>query len=201
MVLLIVRMVNVNLKNRRRQRGPAFTLVELLAVVLVIAVLSALGMGVFSIAQRRAAATRCRSEMQVIMSGIEVFKLDNGLYPTTTTARVGANITFFPDATLTTNNFMLYQQLVPSGGRPYVQFKASQLLSPGRYSIGSITNYVLSNSTVVIDAYYVQYGYFNPVGPSVAKSNLVAYDFWSWGPTANSCALNADSIVNWGHKQ
>lgn len=186
--------------QRRVCRG--FTLIELLTVTVIIAILGAVTVGIFKLAQKRAAINNCRTDMQLIIAGIETFKLDRGFYPTSTLARVGGTLGNFPDSVNISNNWLLYQQLVLGTPTPYVRFKSAQLISPGRYSIGSITNYVYAGSTVIYDPFFVPYGFFNPAGVSAfAKSNTVSYDFWSWGPTANINALNADSIVNWGRDQ
>jgi prepilin-type N-terminal cleavage/methylation domain-containing protein len=58
----------------------AFTLIELLIVVAIIAILAAIAVPNFLEAQTRAKVTRARSDMRAIASGIETYFMDYGTY-------------------------------------------------------------------------------------------------------------------------
>lgn len=57
-----------------------FSLVELLVVILIIAALLALGVGGFSIAQKKLAETRTRATMEKIKLALEAYKTKHGYY-------------------------------------------------------------------------------------------------------------------------
>src|SRR5688572_12402554 len=59
----------------------AFTLIELLIVVAIIAILAAIAVPNFLEAQTRAKVTRTRADMRTIATGIESYRVDNNAYP------------------------------------------------------------------------------------------------------------------------
>ncbi len=68
------------MKNTRR-----FTLIELLAVVALIAILSAIGFGSYSYAKGKAREAATESLMKQIEAGLENFRTRNGFYPSSGT--------------------------------------------------------------------------------------------------------------------
>lgn len=72
-------MVNFGL----RRRGTAFTLIELLIVVAIIAILAAIAVPNFLEAQTRAKISRCAADMRSIRTGLETYKIDSDKYPET----------------------------------------------------------------------------------------------------------------------
>lgn len=58
-----------------------FTLVELLIVIAIIAVLTAVGVTVFSGIQKSARDSKRRADLQAIGQSLEIYKLQNGTYP------------------------------------------------------------------------------------------------------------------------
>lgn len=63
------------------RRKSAFTLIELLIVVLIIAILAAIAMPNFLEFQVRAKVARVKHDMRSIATAIEAFRVDNGHYP------------------------------------------------------------------------------------------------------------------------
>lgn len=59
----------------------AFTLIELLIVVAIIAILAAIAVPNFLEAQTRAKVSRTLADMRAISTGIEAFRIDQNLYP------------------------------------------------------------------------------------------------------------------------
>ncbi len=60
-----------------------FTLVELLIVIVVIVILAAIGMAAYSGIQSRARATQASAALVQAKQKLELYKVDNGSYPTT----------------------------------------------------------------------------------------------------------------------
>jgi prepilin-type N-terminal cleavage/methylation domain-containing protein len=59
----------------------AFTLIELLIVVAIIAILAAIAVPNFLEAQTRAKASRAKSDLRTIITGLESYAVDNNKYP------------------------------------------------------------------------------------------------------------------------
>ncbi len=59
----------------------AFTLIELLIVVAIIAILAAIAVPNFLEAQVRAKVSRCKADMRTLATGLEVYFVDNNQYP------------------------------------------------------------------------------------------------------------------------
>jgi len=64
-----------------RLRRHAFTLVELLTVIAVIAILAGLILSISGYASRKAALSRARTEVAALANACESYKADNGAYP------------------------------------------------------------------------------------------------------------------------
>lgn len=62
-------------------RNRAFTLIELLIVVAIIAILAAIAVPNFLEAQTRAKAARVKSDLRTLVTGIESYRVDNNRYP------------------------------------------------------------------------------------------------------------------------
>jgi prepilin-type N-terminal cleavage/methylation domain-containing protein len=62
-------------------RSSAFTLVELLIVVAIVAILAAIAVPNFLDAQTRAKVARVRSELRFLANGLEAYRVDSRTYP------------------------------------------------------------------------------------------------------------------------
>ena len=65
----------------RAARSNAFTLIELLIVVAIIAILAAIAVPNFLEAQVRAKVARCKGDMRSMATGVEAYMVDNNTYP------------------------------------------------------------------------------------------------------------------------
>ena len=67
----------------RRRRNAAFTLIEIMAVVLIIGMLGGIvGVAIFGQVDK-ARVTTARTQIKQVESALEFYRLDNGRYPTT----------------------------------------------------------------------------------------------------------------------
>src|SRR5690348_8091921 len=70
-------------QHRDTQRALAFTLIELMAVVLVVLILAAVGIGVAGYVQKKVAVSTTKSQIAAIEAALESYKADWGYYPRT----------------------------------------------------------------------------------------------------------------------
>jgi len=64
------------------ERHRAFTLIELLIVVAIIAILAAIALPNFLEAQTRAKVSRARADLRTVVTGLETYRVDWNAYPT-----------------------------------------------------------------------------------------------------------------------
>ena len=148
----------------------AFTLVELLTVVAIIALLIGLVVGISSFASRKSAVSRAQADMEKIKIALEDFRAVYGRYPTNTVATQSPNLTG-----------QLWVKPQKEGRRPFLAF-------PG----WNDTNMAYQ----VVDPWGRDYRYIHrPSAPYADNNNFkFGYDLWSLGPDAMEAA---DNINNW----
>src|SRR5690242_15255822 len=73
---------------RRARRG--FSLLEVLFTVLILAVLAAVAVPLYSSTKTSSAASACKSNIQAIANAESKYKFDNGVYSTTVAALITA---------------------------------------------------------------------------------------------------------------
>ncbi len=78
----------------------AFTLIEMITVIAIIAILAGLVLSINSLVQRKAATARTETEIKTLITGCEAYKADNGGYPQTT-----ATDTLDPVASVNPSNY------------------------------------------------------------------------------------------------
>jgi general secretion pathway protein G len=67
-----------------RKRG--FTLIEILVAATIIAVLSVVGVASYTSINKRSRDAKRKSDLEQVRSALEMFRVDNGFYPTGTNA-------------------------------------------------------------------------------------------------------------------
>ena len=82
----------------KKRRSPAFTIVELLIVVVIIAILAAITIVAYNGIQNRARASAASSALSQAVKKLELYKVDNSAYPTSTNL-ASAGITNANDTT------------------------------------------------------------------------------------------------------
>lgn len=153
----------------------AFTLVELLVAVAVIAILAAIGLNIAGHIQNKAARSRTQVELKALELGMENHKIDNGTVPIAQNGNPTANGS-------PTANFALYKLLVPDNGAPYVDFRRDQLE-------------ITSTATNIVDPFGGYWGYVaRPTAGKPAGVMGGEYDLWS---TAGSPNTPEQWINNW----
>ncbi|MBU3664492.1 MAG: prepilin-type N-terminal cleavage/methylation domain-containing protein [Chthoniobacterales bacterium] len=156
--------MNSSVPNRRVSCG-AFTLIELMVVVAIIAILAGLTLSTMGYMNRKAARSRAEAEVAALAAAIESYKLDNGLYPQMD------NPSSTSMANVTTTN--LYAALCPTGaGKVYLEPRPSMLnTNSTRYSF--------------IDPWGNAYNYrTNTNGNILVNSNF--FDVWSTAGSTNT---------------
>ena len=192
------------------QRNSGFTLVELLAVAIVILLLTGLMIGVAGYVQKKMAVTATKAQITALSTALESYKADWGYYPPTAPARISAT-----GIAESTNNWILYRALSGAGGgKKYLRFAASQL----RVSIASGgTNYTATGGlTNIVDPWGTSFNYYcspttpftnmQPCGVGLTlnvgytlggQANAGSFDLWSYGPDHFTCVPGA-SYMLWG---
>ena len=120
-------------------KRPAFTLIELLIVVAIIAILAAIAVPNFLEAQTRSKVTRAKADFRTIATGMEAYAVDNNRYPTGTLGDqfVLLSAISTPVAYLTSAEFLdVFTPRDPQIGNPRGSFLYYNYQAPGMYNQG-----------------------------------------------------------------
>jgi prepilin-type N-terminal cleavage/methylation domain-containing protein len=203
------------------RRYNAFTLIELIVVVGIIAILSALVLSTVGYARKKGARARAETEIAAMSAAIENYKSDNGIYPrgpasaitigTVTipanatdnlNARTRGNPTDITDPTYGATSLYLYTLLSGDStgsvnrsptGKSYMAFKPNMLLPPG--GTGAVT--------AIADPFGNSYGYStaNQADPVTPKGYNPTFDLWSTAglttTPGNPDTITPQWIKNW----
>ncbi len=117
----------------KHSRSQAFTLVELLVVIGIIAILAALVLQAAGLIQKKGARDRAISEIAALGTALESYKADNGDYPSNSVA----------------GSACLLASLMPTnGGKIYYEFKAKFTNAGGFIDpFGYDYNYIYTNGS------------------------------------------------------
>lgn len=145
-----------------------FTLIELLVVISIIAILAAVSAASYSTAQKKARDTKRKSDIEQIRTALEMYRADNGGYP----SGAGGGVTVTIDSCsgscvllgLTSGNYMKTLPKDPKTGTYYYYYTtnavapapsyclyatleaaASTSFSTGCATLGSGDNYSITN--------------------------------------------------------
>ena len=168
-----------------RSRRAAFTLIEIMVVMVIIMILMGIVIGTAKYAQTKAARSRTQAEIAAMENALESYKNDNGAYPPSTTTRDSGSGNA-PGLIAINNCVKLYTALA-GGSKVYMTFKPGQL---GKDSGGN---------PYIIDPFGNPYNYYYQVSPNPLPVNQATFDLWSCGPGATNEPPNSISgnITNW----
>ena len=178
--------------TRRRTSRAAFTLIELLTVIAILAILVAMTLGIVSFAQDKAAEERTRSGLAMIEAGLKRYKDKYGEYP----------VPVDNDGRGIGGAVAIYQALNDDGDDYLVNGSEP---SDGRAGAERLMDLV-SEGYVGTDGrdYFVKDGYdrpfqfrvFDPNNPDATRQKT--YDLWSYGKDKEKDERNeAKWIKNW----
>lgn len=167
-------------------RRNSFTLIELLIVMAVIAILTAITLGAAGAIQNKAARARAGAEIQAMSTALESYKLDNGIYPQMLAVNVSSTspTLYIPaGAVLLTNlNGGVNNYTGAATTKVYMTFKKSQI-------------------GYTAPAYYVQdpFGYSYGYSTTTAAGKLMNegfFDLWSTSGKTSGGANNTNVWMN-----
>ena len=152
-------------------RHRAFTLIEMLVVMAVIAILAAILLNLNGLVQAKAARTRADGEIKALSTGCDAYKADNGTYPQSNDTdsldpRADGNPN---DAKYKSASLYLYKQLSgdlnangrnePAGTPPEPRAYVTDFFTPARLGGTQGANGALTLVTNIKDPYGNPYGY------------------------------------------
>ena len=182
------------------RRYNAFTLIELIVVVGIIAILSALVLSTVGYARKKGAFARAETEIAAMSAACENYKADNGVYPreASSTDMLDARLSGNPSGYQTASLY-LYKQLsgdfaanrTPTG-KGYMVFKPNMLFPADQ----------TQNVLYIQDPFGNSYGYstIQAATQDTRKGYNPTFDLWSTVSLTSSPPTAADQnqwIKNW----
>jgi general secretion pathway protein G len=158
----------------------AFSLIEMLFVLVIISILAGLVIGAAKYASTKAATSRTQSEIAAMEMALEHYKNDNGIYPKSTTFRNSPSPPGLPTTIEIYNSTNLYSAL---SGR-YFTF------TPNQTRVDPATGHAY-----VVDPFGSPYNYY--CYPGQVWSNQATFDLWSYGSNGRNDEGTNDDITNW----
>ena len=170
-----------------------FTLVELMAVIVIIGLLAGLVIMVAGYINKKSAISRATAEMAALSLAIDNYKFDVGVYPASSTARVSGVY----GSLYITNNSLLYSQLSinPSYLPKNLRLTNSYPAWIACYCAYGNTG-VTVNATFILDPWNRPYNYFCAKA-ATNQYNTASFDLWSYGPNGLNDNGTNDDICNW----
>jgi general secretion pathway protein G len=174
------------MKTPSRRHPAAFTLIELMAVIVIIVILAGLVVGGMGFVSERQAKEKAKIQLKLLEQGLEAYKLDNGTYPifgnTPTDGKGRTNILFrrlyWDGASDATGDKKIY---VPE-------------LDPTNNKQGWIQG--TGATATIVDPWGQEYRYrsgVNDKGDPNADTQNPDFDLWSMGKDGKTRAGRNDS--------
>ena len=167
----------------RQAAARAFTLIELLTVIAIIAILSAISFGVIKGVKERSSIGQAKAEVAVIAQALETYKMQYGDYPQATS-------TADPKITPNANAVYMLQALIGKKGPTGVAMTQKALLDISKFSLSDTTGDPFSSpgsSTItLVDPWgnsYMYYYYTVSTGSNITKRSFLLF---SQGPDGYS---------------
>jgi prepilin-type N-terminal cleavage/methylation domain-containing protein len=182
------------------QKKNGFTLIELLVVIAIIAVLSTVGMIVYSSVQKNARISKRVQDLNAFKTALETFKTATGFYPNVTTAG-----TFICVDTLSGVNSLspTYMPSIPkdpiqSGSTNCYQYTSNAI---GAAATPAATDYKLRTNIPSSEMDSVQFrtqtNLIDPDADSTADDNCVVTNTGSNAVTAWAVYTSTNTACNW----
>jgi len=174
----------------RTKPASAFTLIEILVVIAIIAILAGLLLQTSSYIQEKAGISRAQTEIKAMENAIERYKVDTGDYPT-------SNGSANPGSDADQSSKALLDDLMPtntstSNSVVYFTFP-DKMLGPTDSNSGSNRR---QNAQFVADPWGNSYHYQYPGDPDRSGTNT--FDLWSEGRQGSANSGNTNKwIKNW----
>lgn len=193
--------------STRKTGRAAFTLIELLIVITVIALLFALTIGGFSYAQRFAARSKSAATIKAVQSGLERYNTEFGEYPEP--ANMGDTISI-QDRTYTVAGAAMLYQAMSGDGYDAIKIEtppanAGAPQSDGEVEVNESKNVMLTDMPKEIwrnldGRYFIIDGFSNPIQYRLKTSNVQTintnYDIWSYGEDEeNTMTQSIDTLT------
>ena len=167
----------------------AFTLVELMAVVVVIAVLTSATVGLAKFANLRIGIAQAKTQLAALQMGLEMYKADVGYYPASTIVRFS-----YSGSAKISNAAILYRALTQP--KRYYNARRSDIGTAGAFTYfkdpwGTPWHYYrpgpaqLASFLATVNAANASYYITNISYASFAvggQKNSLTYDLYSYGP-------------------
>ncbi|MCG3149178.1 MAG: hypothetical protein PCFJNLEI_02638 [Verrucomicrobiae bacterium] len=175
--------------GRHCNRCRAFTLIELMAVVLIILVLVAIVFRVTGYVQRKAAIATTKAQMAAIEAALESYKSDFGYYPQTQSGRISKHA-----IVESANGNTLYKALFQQGKVYLHNFPEKQIRVKTAWGAtgvvqtnlcdvwGTPFNYYCSPRSVATNNPPAFCLCYNPGVAHGGQINLASFDLFSYGP-------------------
>lgn len=198
------------MKTLKRKRSlAAFTLIELLIVITIIALLFALTIGGFSYAQRFAARSKTSATIKAVQSGLERYNAEFGEYPEP--SNPGDTISI-QDRTYTVAGAAMLYQAMSGDGYDAIKIQSAPANSGAPQSDGEIEpneskNVMLTDMPKEIwrqldGRYFMIDGFSNPLQYRLRTSSTQTinsnYDIWSYGEDEENTMVQSIETMTGG---
>ena len=199
----------------------AFTLIELLAVCVVIALVAAILIGISNAVRQKMERTQTQADMTALSMAIESYKNDLGSYPTSSLVRSswinpGSGKAFWSTAEINNSGLLLAQLLHAS--KSYYHFRKDQTNTLGAsVPTNSIPYWPSATNNVIVDRWGTPLNYYCTY-PVLTKAtyaqtgvsgswqlcysiggqmNVTTFDLWSYGPDSFTYLPIAGVSADW----